>query len=353
MEVKQRFYSLDVLKIVATIFIVFCHFQQVSNVYYPNHLNFYGGKFNFGYMVELFFVLSGFFMFGYIKKIENGLSFKKFYLKRMQRLLPLVFIGAITYECVLYLYELLYQQTWFDIQPNLWGIIIDALGLQDGWIFNNPCVNNPTWYISVLFLCYTIFFIITYLSQKVSISYKYFYLGMIFLGCGIQDYKINLPLLNGSSCRGFYAFFTGVLLSTYVQNRIIKKKEVLIALFLSFIIILNIIFYFDFVAMGLPYLLTFILYPSLIIILCTTKMKRLFANPIWGRWAQISFNVYIWHMPIYLGLCVIMKLFSITINFLNIYNMYYYCIITEIFGTISFFIIEKPLQKKIEILKIK
>lgn len=79
---KQREYSLDFIKILATVFIVFHYYQQVIGVYFDKGINFYNGKFYFGYMVELFFVLSGYFMYSYIEKIQKGVTFRKFFLKR-------------------------------------------------------------------------------------------------------------------------------------------------------------------------------------------------------------------------------------------------------------------------------
>lgn len=72
MEKKNtREYSLDFLKVVATIIIVFHHYQQGFGVAFSK-FNFAGGKFYFGYIVELFFVLSGYFTYKYIKKIAGG-----------------------------------------------------------------------------------------------------------------------------------------------------------------------------------------------------------------------------------------------------------------------------------------
>lgn len=172
---KQREYSLDFIKILATVFIVFHHYQQVIGVYFDKGINFYNGKFYFGYMVELFFVLSGYFMYSYIEKIQKGVTFRKFFLKRFLRLFPLMMLGAISYEVFLAIYQNMYQSSWFDIQTTLWGTIIASLGIQDGWALPNPCVNNPTWYISVLLLCYIIFTLL-FIFQK-----DYLFLLSIFL----------------------------------------------------------------------------------------------------------------------------------------------------------------------------
>lgn len=84
-------------------------------------------------------------------------------------------LGAISYEVFLAIYQNMYQSSWFDIQTTLWGTIIASLGIQDGWALPNPCVNNPTWYISVLLLCYIIFTLL-FIFQK-----DYLFLLSIFL----------------------------------------------------------------------------------------------------------------------------------------------------------------------------
>lgn len=129
---ERREYSLDVIKIIATILIVFHHYQQVTGAMF-SVINFWDGKFYFGYIVELFFVLSGYFMWRYVDRINATYSFKCFILKKMQRLLPLVAIGAVVYEILLIIYQILYGQQWLGIQVTLWGTVIDALGIQDGW----------------------------------------------------------------------------------------------------------------------------------------------------------------------------------------------------------------------------
>lgn len=68
----QRNYSLDVLRIIATVLIVFHHYQQATGAFFEGCLNFFNGRFYFGYIVEFFFLLSGFFMVNYRNWIENG-----------------------------------------------------------------------------------------------------------------------------------------------------------------------------------------------------------------------------------------------------------------------------------------
>ena len=154
---KARNNSLDFLKIIATILIVFHHYQQELNVKFTQ-INFFGGKFYFGYLVELFFLISGFLMFNYIEKIKQGLNFESFFINRVKRFLPLAAIAAILYECLIYFYFRIFGEKFLEQGLNFFGTIISILGIQAGWSFENPMINNPMWYISVLILYFILYF---------------------------------------------------------------------------------------------------------------------------------------------------------------------------------------------------
>ena len=77
--VRERNYALDFLKIAATVTIFIYHYQQLLDVKFPR-FNIYGGRFDASCLVELFFLLSGYFMCTYERKIKEGLDFKTFYI---------------------------------------------------------------------------------------------------------------------------------------------------------------------------------------------------------------------------------------------------------------------------------
>ena len=169
---KERNYSLDFLKIIATTLIIFHHWQQCTGAKFSYGINFAGGKFYWGYIVELFFIISGFVMFRYIDKIKsNEINFKIFAIKRFTRFIPMLFLGAILYEIIIIIYMKMYGTSWFGQQPSFWGTIIDSLGIQNGWFFKDMNVNFPTWYCSVLLLMYVVFYISVRLSNKKTYQY--------------------------------------------------------------------------------------------------------------------------------------------------------------------------------------
>lgn len=146
---------------------------------------------------------------------------------------------AIVYEILIYLYPKVFGTLFINQKLDFFGVFISILNIQEGWGFINPMINNPMWYISVLFLCYSIFYYITYKYYKLNIVYTYII--VILLGVGIRSYNIKLPFLNGQTAREFYAFFTGVLLSIYLNKyevkNFIKIFCILLFILISFFII--------------------------------------------------------------------------------------------------------------------
>lgn len=341
---KARNYGLDFLKIVATILIVFHHYQQALNVEFTK-INFFGGKFYFGYLVELFFLISGFLMFNYIERIKQGLDFKSFFINRVKRLLPLVAIAAILYECLIYFYFRIFGEKFLDQGLNFFGTVISILGIQAGWSFENPMINNPMWYISVLILCYILFYILTKVSILKKYDYTYFYIILIFLGLSIQKNNTNSAFLNYYTARGYYSFFFGVLFSIYFNNYKIRKSVKILSILLVIFITYLILRHYSIIEKNINYTLTFIYYPALIIIFNINIMKKIYSSKLIIKIAEISFNVYVWHVGAILIFIIINRACNLNINFSSYKVMIIFTVLLYIFGTISHYLIEKPLEK--------
>jgi len=346
MQKKKRNYSLDFLKILATTGIVFHHFQQVTNVKYDHFINFWGEWFYWGYLVEFFFLLSGYFMCRYIPSItENAITLADWWKKRALRLLPMVAISAIGYELILLAHLKVNGNAWMDISITVWGTIITSLGIQDGWVFSNPYVNNPVWYISVLMACYILFYIVTVLASKIKCNPMYLYISMILLGIGIGTYNINLPLLNSQMGRGYYAFFFGLLLSTYINKNGVKLRELVISIFCLIFFTFVFIFYPQYGEKDLNYTLTFLVFPSLIFIFESKFLQKFFCHKVWGTLSAISYEVYLWHNPMLPLMYVIMGWLNWNPDFSNINCMFIFLIASWLFGALMYFLVERPVTK--------
>lgn len=338
----ERYYSLDFLKIVATVIIICHHFQQLSGAFYPGYINFYNGKFYWGYMVELFFVLSGFFMYPYIEKIRGGMGFAAFIYKRAGRLLPLMGISAVGYEILLPIYQRFFENSWWGGQmPDIWGTLTTMLGIQTMGIFTMPGINNPTWYISILLLCYIVFFFLVIMSKRMEISCIYLFIMTILIGCSATTMQMELPFLNLCCAKGYYTFFTGVLLAIWVNKVGVTNKAVAAS-----VGSIGAFFFFacnhmEYITNGQSYILTFIVYPSLIVIFKTGFVERLFHSKAWEIWGKISYNCFVWHIPVFMLFNIVVKKYNLNISISNISTMLLFVLITECVGILSYCFLEK------------
>ncbi len=350
---EKRNYCLDVLKIIATVIIVFHHYQQIFVITFPsgiNYFDFVGGGFNFAYIVELFFVLSGYLLYKYVNKINEGLTFNKFISKRLLRLLPMLAISAMGYEIVIALGH--YWRSPFIIQNSMhvtvWGFITCALGIQEGWGVTDYWVNHPIWYVSVLIWCYVLFFFVTWLAKKLQTSPVKFYVFIIILGIGVNTYSISLPFLNAQMSRGYTAVFTGVILASLITNNHINVSSWKVQLASLATIAIGAycyIFHYSWVLEGFPYLLTFVFYPAICIAVQSNIFKAIFKFSWIGIIGRITFDVYIWHCTVLVAIRWMRDLYWFDFDLLQRKWMYFILLIVILVGTVSYFFIETPINK--------
>lgn len=200
----ERNYYIDFLKVAATVVIFFHHFTQL--ICNGNGF-FFNGPIYFGRLVELFFIISGYLMYKYQTRIINGEKFRKYFYNRAVRFIPLTFIAAVSYDVLAILYKVKTGQPFLESNLSLSGTLFTAINIQAGWMLQNPGINNPTWYISVLMLCYLILFVLNKAAHKCNINVNYLYIIMILIGIGVIEYSIEMPFFNAYSARGYYSFF--------------------------------------------------------------------------------------------------------------------------------------------------
>lgn len=110
------------------------------------------------------------------------------------------------------------------------------------------------------------------------------------------------------------------------------------------IIVYVIAFQGQWITQGCIYLLTFIFYPSVIIVLQAQWFKRLFSYKVWGIWGQVSYDVYIWHNPMFLIMYILFWITRWNPDLMKISSMYIYCIVSWAIGMLSYIFLERPLN---------
>lgn len=339
---KKRIYSLDVLRIIAAAMIVLHHYQQITGSYF-------GGRYNFrafSVVVEFFFFLSGFVSYKYAK--GEALGFLPYIKKRALRLLPLVVITSVAYEVLLVIYNNVCKSEWFlGNEISLWGLLLNCLGLQCGWFFKNPGVNNPAWYVSVLLLCYVIYWLLDTWSRKKQVPAKMLYLAMIILGVITWVFDWNVPFVNAYAARGYYSFFWGLLLGSIWKGRKIKPigTIVLVMLLTALYLVPDWSRILEWEVHN--FVLLFLCYPVIVFLFLSEPVQKILDFKVFGVFGAATYDVYLWHVPLMLAMYIGLEWLQINWNL-----DYYKCLYAFVAGAfavglISYFMISRPIQKRI------
>ena len=263
--------AIEVLRIIAASLIILHHHQQGTGIdFLP--IAFYGGTFDFGRVVELFFLISGFFMFKHVEDIKPDSSIVEFGKKRIMRLFPMLFITIVFEFILLRIKELLYGELSYPY--GIFDLFVNLLGLQQLGIYNTRAVNQPTWFISVLLLCYFVFFVTTKFSKRKTANPFVLYGFVILFASAIFTYGWNNLFLNRSIARGLVSFFLGIYLGKYISSYKAKRIEsVVILLPVAFLLLMK--FKPELIQSGIDYLYILMLWIPLLMISSRLKLNMI------------------------------------------------------------------------------
>lgn len=339
---QKRSYALDALKVLATTCVLFHHFQQVSGAWFDNHINFWGDlSFNWWMMVEVFFMLSGFFAWKHTEKMD--MPFGAYIGPKLCRLLPVMAVSTVVYSGLYFLHFRLTGETWvFQTLPNLWGLVVSCLGLQEGYGLFGYSLNNPTWFVSVLILCYVCHYLLVRLVRKRRWRMEWVLVLAVFLCQGMRSMGVNLPFLQAQTLRGYQAFSMGLLLGFFVQNYRLNRPVVALCVGAQALFV-------GFAAFAPAYTdpdstFVFLSIPSLILLSQTEGAKNIFRHRFWRILSEISYNTYVWHAAVQVFLCLFVP--SVGMG-QTLGSMYLFGLIAWLVGAASHFLLEKPLRRRI------
>lgn len=339
---NKRVYSLDFLKFTASLLIVLHNYQGYSlhNCGVPDIDV-------LKYVVEFFFVLSGFFAFDYIEKIERGsIDFKGFYSRKAKRLLPMLFVTVIGFDFALSLYYRYLKPRPFKI--NIWNSVLTSLGIGNGWIFpdNSVYINGPTWYISTLLFCLALFYFMTYTAKRLKVSPYYFYCAAVLAGLAFVGKKLDIVFLFERSCRAYYSFFFGVMLGYPLK----KRKPTKLLYIISGVLLAGslLVYIFDYTKGNTPFFLTYFTYAPLVILFTSEPMVRIFDSRVFGMLGGVSFDIYIWQQPVFYIFWSILAAKGSKFKYQSPAGMLAGLCIAVAVGFLSYFFIEKPLNRLID-----
>ena len=349
---KTKNGAVELLRILAITCILFHHYQQLTGVYYPEGLNFYNGRFPFQYLVELFFLLSGFLAARYIPQIVAGLRFVPFIAGRIRRLFPGMVLSVFVCYVLMYIYYRQYGNYWMDIPINKGRLLVTMLGMGSGWFVSGTQINGPTWYVSVLFLCLILFYVLTMRENKNGIPIWCCYLFMVLLGTAVwifiskaEDKTALIPFFDIYACRGYYAFFWGLLVAEIAKKKNVLRIAVIWAAAAAGLLVVYLVWPGPFLT-TINLFLALAVYPPFLLLLTSEKVheKTKKWKPVlfFGR---MSYSVYLWHVPFFLGVFQFLLWKNIYVDLQKPVSMIAYAVMAWIAGIAAYYLLEMPFRK--------
>lgn len=310
--------------------------------------------FHAGYLVDLFFVISGFVMaLAYRDRIAQGkVEFVPYARKRLERFYPLMVVTLFItlflqlihehFTGLFFMYDIIYDN-------SLLSFILNLLCLQ-GTTLINSSFNAPSWYLSTIFILYIAFYVITYFAgkyKKVNLAYW----GMVLFGivAGIK----GLPLVFFNS-RGLIAFFMGCLLYSFCEYvRSLDKKVIrcwnivaiaILLIILGIGILKGTVYFAAYNQIIMIYEL--VIWPMLVFlaVMCNPLKTLLKLSPI-QYLGKISFSMYLIHFPVMIALETVNVVFHLNLLYETKKVLLLYVVLVFV-GTIAcHYLIEQPLNR--------
>ncbi len=337
---KEYIGNFDILRIIAATIIVFHHYQQITSLKFDVGINFYGGSFYLGYLVELFFVISGFLTEHTFHETND---FKSWIIGKLKRYYPYAVIAGLFTLIVVLVYYLLTGLPLLNCPYDIQTVITSLTLTHSGYILEfTPGVNNPTWYLCILTICFIIYFAIKKLS-KISFFDKFGFSLLAILISLPMYYLVThgvsfIPFFSLSNVRGYGSFFIGCIIC-----RLWKAYSLKILVIID--IILFSLSFAGFAVFGFSkwYILTYLFFPAIVFAALLVPQIDLKLIKTAGA---ISFEVYIWHVPLY---CLFDTIFAaLKISIIHSFiTMILFCFFVWVIATGLYYFVECPLSKKL------
>lgn len=338
---------------------IFTHyFLLLPERNYPfyNHVTYWFWNYA-SYLVDLFFVISGFIMvYAYRDKIKNAqVGFVPFVKKRLVRFYPLMVFALF----VVLLLQLVYQQmtglffAYKTIYDNsVLSFLMNLLCLQ-GTALVASSFNAPSWYLSIVLVMYILFYAATCAAGKYNME-NVAYAGLLLLGIVIAVKNYETIFLN---CRGLVGFFAGCLTCVFAEkvNELEKKRKRLMtaAVFLVFAVIcvIGAVYGHRVFAPDPQVVLIYemILWPCAVFLTVHMDwLRRIMKNPVFLFFGRISFSMYLIHYPVMLLLETCNQLFSWNLDYASEKVCLLYVALMILLSVLCYFLVEQKISKRLK-----
>lgn len=178
---------------------------------------------------DVFFVMSGFLM---AKKYSGRVieHFDDYIVPKIKKIFPLmistaIFVFALENIGLKLFGDYPLHADGGDVRYSLTALILNLLGLQTGFIADGDtyAVNGPSWFVSVIFICQILFYVVERCIKKQKYQNCIFVV-MFVIGLVCIIVPIEFPLMYSCVGRGYVGYFSGVLMWR-VTSRIYDMKQ--------------------------------------------------------------------------------------------------------------------------------
>ena len=328
------------LKVVATVCVIFHHYQVYTDTTFNTGINFRGRS---GW-IELFFLLSGYFISRYKEGIYNGeLSFKEFFVPKYLRFFMPRVLTVLLFAFLCDWYQHIYSVAFFDRTPTIFNVIQACCGFTTGWGLPISKMNGTVWYISVLLLCYVVFYLCVWCAMKLNVNPNWMLTAWIFIGFSMASINTDILMLNAYTAQGYTSFFWGVILAELVKHKEVSMKHLFLACFCFAGVAYFLVAYKEsYAADHLNYLYTFCLWPPLRVMM-ESKLAHRVLGFKWISWlSKVPFEAYIWHFPLILLLLDVNRVFEYDFTYCNRWIQIGIAVVSYLVGIVCYYLVEKP-----------
>ncbi len=348
---KKYCSRLDLLRFLAALAVAFFfHYiivfgeSPLSGNIVGDALNKYGG-----YVVELFYIISGFVMYtAYSERIREGkTNFTKYLTDRVVRLYPAMIVSVIATIIPMWAgYALWDEAVSNDSAVTLFAIILNLLGLNGGTVLEHTfmtTVNGPSWYITVLLICYLLFYGIIKLCRGSKGAENVAFMVMIVLGIFFYINPMNIPMMFVCCTRGYIFFFVGVFLAqiygktNWIGNLIMCAISV-IMIYMYFFASHHDLLMNESLEFGL-----FIVLPIVMFFIGFFPLEYICSNVVVKFLGGISFGIFLWNLPVFIWVRFVERYMDESFTYGSITTYLIIVTINCVVGILSYILIDKLL----------
>lgn len=201
---------------------------------------------------------------------------------------------------------------------TLFHFILNLIGIQYGVLGLEFSYNAPTWFVSVLFIDYMIFYMSIYRFRNSKEMLPYIYIIIALLGIVLLINGTSGALFNSQVGRGVSSFFVGCFLGSIFKMRTKYNKKRLgsVALVCCILTTLAVVIYGYTTLYNLTLYMIIVSAPCLLLCaLFVPWVERICSLKPFIFLGSISLEIFMWHFPIQILWEIINTSFNLNFDF--------------------------------------